>query len=423
MSTTLKSNVMQHVKDPAVAGLTRETTYQPLGGASAAVSPPTYARPASDKSKTPLHAVSDNTFIPIRDDSGWFSAFRRDQDDGPVLGTRVVLDSVGAESGRAETCLWEAQDRLGIRLPALIVGGDDAPVGASRDAQTAAALSVEVSTWQAAHRQNDAWMKFAETEAGTPVWQDEAPRSIKELITTTSARTGEQLYRNFPNSAIYGFWLSSGAAVRHKMPRAYSSEIVGYGAHGVKAGATKLDPVGGASDTSKVSFKDNALRFGDTKGKKPSEAGFGQVPRTVYVTQYVCELILQQAGISLSVLRSIHFADAEVKASALTTLTLLALTGHVLAEEDGFLRTGCALVPVEQRLGWVSRGHATPEELTIDSTDEVIEALHESVEETASLGLAFAEPIRLRYSGAEQDLIAERVRVEAAKAFTAADGE
>lgn len=419
MSTTLKDIIKDHVKDPAVAGLALETVYQPLGGTSVAVSPPTYARPTSDKSKTPLHAVSDSTFIPVKDDSGWFSAIRRNNDGSPVLGTRVLIDSVGAESGRAETCIWEAQDRLGIRLPALIVGGGDAlPRSPQSDPQTEAALGVEVSTWEAAHRQSDAWIKFAETEDGTPVWQDGTPGSVKELITTTSSRTGEQLYRYFPNSGIFGFWLSSGSAARHKMSRAYSSEIVGYGAHGVKTGATKLDPVGGASDTSKVSFKDNALTFGEAKGKKPSEAGFGQVPRTVFVTQYACELILQQASISLSVLRSIHFADADVKASALTTLTLLALTGHALAGEDGFLRTGCALVPVEERLGSVSRGHTTPKELTIQSTDEIIDALRDSVEETARLGLTFAEPIHLHYSGAERDLIAERVRVESAKAFT-----
>ncbi|AXE38320.1 type I-G CRISPR-associated protein Cas7 [Acidipropionibacterium virtanenii] len=419
MSTTLKNNVMQHVKDPAVAGLVLETVHRPLGGASVAVSPPTYARPEGDKSRIPLHAVSDTAFIPERDDSGWYSAFRRDPDGSPVLGARVALDSVGAESGMAETCLWNAQDRLGIRLPALIVGGSDAPSGAPEpDSQIAAALRVEASTWEVAHRQNDAWMKFAQTESGTPVWQDEAPGSVKELITTTSPRTGEQLYRHFPNAAIYGFWLSSGSAARHKMPRAYSSEIVGYGAHGVRTGATKLDPVGGASDSSRVSFKDNALKVGGAKGKKPSEAGFGQVPRTVFVTQYACELILQQASISLSVLRSIHFADTQAKDSALTTLTLLALAGHALAGEDGFLRTGCALVPVEERFGWVSRGHASPEELTVNSTDEIIEALQESAKETASLGLAFAEPIRLHYSGAEQHLIAERVKTERDKAFS-----
>ncbi|GAA2094537.1 type I-G CRISPR-associated protein Cas7 [Brevibacterium salitolerans] len=417
MSKTLKDIVKEHVADPAVAGLALETVHRPLGGSSAAVSPPTYSRPEEDRSKAPYHAVSDGAFIPARDESGWYSAIRRNADGSPVLGPRVVLDSVGAQSGASETCLWHSQDRLGISLPALIVGGDSAPEdGAGLDAQVAAALGVEVSTWEAAHRHNDAWVKFAETMDGTPVWQDESSGSVKELITTTSARTGEQLYRYFPNAAVYGFWLSSGSAARHKMPRAYSSEIVGYGARAVKTGATKLDPVGGASEKSNVGFRNNELTTGP-KGKKPSAAGFGQVPRTVYVTQYACELILQQASISLSVLRSIGFADPAVKQSALTTLTLLALTGHALAGEDGFLRTGCALVPVEQRFGWVSRGSATPEALEIESTDAVIEALRESVEETAGLGLALAEPIRLRYSAAERQLITERVEIERAKAF------
>lgn len=420
MSSELKDAVHRHVIDPDTAGLVIETELTPLGGPSTAVAPPTYARETTDRSKDPNFAETENAFVPAKDSEGWHRAIRRG-DEGPVLARRVLIDSVASQSGRAETALWDIQEDLGLELPGITVtGAYDGEPANEVERGIADALRTTISTWTAPHRQADAWVRFAETESGRQVWQEDAPDSVKSLITSTSAATGERLYRNFPNSALYGYWLSSGTATRHRLPRAYSSEVVGYGAQPVTTGTTKLDAAGGASDKSKVKIgADRQLVTGS--GGKPSSAGFGQVPSQPVTTGYVCDLILQQTSLSLAVLRSLTFRDQEVKDAALTVLTLLGMLGHRLAGRDGFLRSGCSLVAVEERWGWMRRGHLHPEPLAVGEFDELKEALLEAIQDTEALGLAFAAPVRLRLSEAEITLIQERVTIESAKQTS--DGE
>lgn len=417
MSSELRDAVYRHVTDPDTAGLVIETELTPLGGRGAAVAPPTYARAAADRSKEPNFAETENAFIPAKDGEGWYREIRR-ADQGPVLAKRVLIDSVAAQSGRAETALWDIQEALGLVLPGITVTGQygDEPTD-EVERQIADALRTTISTWTAPHRQADAWVRFAATESGRQVWQEDAPDSVKSLITSTSAATGERLYCNFPNSAVYGYWLSSGTAARHRLPRAYSSEVVGYGAQPVTTGTTKLDAAGGASDKSKVKIgADGKLVIGT--GNKPSSAGFGQVPSRPVTTGYVCELILQQASLSLTVLRSLTFQDQKAKDAALTVLTLLGMLGHHLAGRDGFLRSNCSLVTVEERWGWVRRGELHPEPLAVSGFDELKDALLEAIQDAEALDLTFAEPIRLRFSEAETTLIQERVKTEYAKQTT-----
>lgn len=272
MSSELKDAVYRHVTDPDTAGLVIETELIPIGGRSTAIAPPTYARDAADRSKEPNFAETQNAFIPAKDSEDWYREIRRG-DQGPVLAKSVLVDSVASQSGRAETALWDIQEDLGLQLPGITVAGayDGEPAN-DLERQTADALKTTISTWTAPHRQADAWVRFAETETNRQVWQENAPDSVKSLITSTSAATGERLYRNFPNSALYGYWLSSGTAARHKLPRAYSSEVVGYGVQPVTTGTTKLDAAGGASDKSKAKIgPDGKLVIGS--GGKPSNAG------------------------------------------------------------------------------------------------------------------------------------------------------
>ncbi|WP_309130788.1 type I-U CRISPR-associated RAMP protein Csb1/Cas7u [Brevibacterium sp.] len=412
MPSQLKQSVLELVRDPAVAGIVVETEYQPLGGRNVAVAPPTYARQQGDNDRTPQHAVSENAFVPARNRDGWLVDIARDENCRPCTAARVIIDSVGSQSGRNEAGLWNSQDRLGARLPGISITVPDDVLSAERDPEIVSALRAEVSSWTAAHRHADAWARFAETDGGKQVWQQNG--QIRELITTTSAATGEQLYRYFPNSAIFGFWLSSGVAARHKLPRSYSSEIIGYGAVPNVTGATKLDPTGGASEKSRVGFKNGELVVGKT-GVEPSKAGFGQIPGQPMTTGYICELILQQASISLAVLRSISFENREIKDAALTVLTLLAMTGHELAAEDGFLRSHCSLLATVQRWGSMRQGQADPITLDVGGLDDLVGALQEAITDAESLGLRFAEPIRLNFSEAQRKLIAERVENERSK--------
>jgi CRISPR-associated protein GSU0053/csb1, Dpsyc system len=419
MTSKLKDEVRRNVLDSNTAGLAIEAEYEPLGGSSTPIAPASYApvKGSSADDKSPTFAVSENAFMPVKTTGGWYSGIER-KDGEPRFVSRVAIDSVGSQSGRAETALWESQEDLGISFPGLIITGEasDSKESSFLQKQIDDALSITVTSWTASHRQADAWARFAVDEDSKQVWQNDAEGSVKSIITTTSADTGEKLYEYFPNSAIYGFWLSSGTAMRHRLPRAYSSEIVGYGAIPVKTGSTKLDVAGGASEKSRLTFgKDGALAARSTAKDKPSVHGFGSVPSSPMITGYVCELILQQSSVSLSVLRSLKFEDSDVKTAALTVLTLLAMAGHALANTDGFLRSGCALVQINRQWGWVRHGQVEPEKLEVTDTEQIIEALREAIEDAAKLGLEFAPPINLKFSPAQRTLIEDRVRTEMSK--------
>jgi CRISPR-associated protein Csb1 len=415
MSSDLKKTVHQHVTDPETAGLVIETELTPLSGPNSVIAPPTYARESNDQRKAPNFAETAEAFVPVKDGEGWYREIRRN-DQGPVLARRVLIDSVASQSGRAETALWETQESLGLVLPGITVtGAYDGEPTTETELQIAATLATTISTWTAPHRQADAWIRFAQTPDGQQVWAGTEPDSVRSLITSTSPASGERLYSNFPNSALFGYWLSSGTATRHKLPRAYSSEVVCYGALPVTTGTTKLDAAGGASEKSRVKVgADGALTVGSGT-TKPSGAGFGQVPSHPITTGYIGGLILQQSSLSLTALRSLTFQDQQVKDAALTVLTLLGMMGHHLAGRDGFLRSSCSLVPLSERWGWMRRGELHPEPLAVGGFDELREALLEAIGDAEALGLSFAEPIRLQFSKAETTLIEERIKAEAAK--------
>lgn len=414
MSNSLKNLVAQQVASPSVQALVMQTELDPLSGKGAPVAPPTYAGESGG-----VHAVSENAFVPELDDNGWANGFVRNQDGSPRLATRVAINSVGAESGRAETALWDNQDRLQVTWPAITVKAAENQKPSPTDLkeqEIADALEAVVSTWTESHRHVGANIKYAALPNGKQVWEDDSPGSVKALITSASSEHGDLLYQHFPNACVYGFWLSSGTAARHKLPRAYSSEIVGYGAHPIESGATKLDGMGGAPKGMSLAFKNGRVDVVAKGGKKPSEFGFGQVPASPATRAYSCELILQQASLSLSVLRKLKFETAEQQNAALTVLTLMVMAGHLLAQEDGFLRSGCALVPVDSRWGWrSSTSGRTVEELDIPTFDEVAEALRQAIQDAQAVGLSFADPIALSFSEAQRQVIETRVKDERAK--------
>lgn len=419
---SLFEQIKSHVADDTVSGLVIEVEYLPLNGPTSPVAPPTYAGD-NQNDKTPRHALTEAAFVPQASDDGWHTDFQRTPDSTPRLAQRVVLNSYAAQSGRSETATWRQQERLGVRLPAIIVDGNPA-ARTVKEPQLADALRHTFSTWDLAHRQNDAWIKFATAGDKTLVWQQEIvgidnetdPSRVKSLIAAASAERADLLYRYFPNSAIYGFWLSSGVAARHRLARAYSSEIVGFGAHPVASGATKLDPTGGALNTTGVTVgSDGSLtvKTTATQRTRPSLAGFGQVPAQSATHAFVCELILEQSSLSLQVLRSLRYPDRRQALAATTVLALLSLAGHALATEDGFLRSGCALVPIDERWGWRRRGTRSPEPLPVADADEIAQALREAIAEAGQAGLSFADPITLTFSEPELEIIRQRVASDA----------
>lgn len=418
---SLLDNIKSHIADGSVSGLVIEVEYEPLSGPTTPVAPPTYA--PKEKGGPAQHSFTPEAFVPKPAEDGWHNALQRDQDYTPRLAPRIVLNSVQAQAGRAELATWQQQERLGVQFPAIVVDGRPA-AEAAKDPQLADALHRSFSTWELAHRQNDAWIKFATTDGKRLVWQqdiagisDTADASeVKSLIAMASAERADLLYRYFPNSAVYGFWISSGVAARHRLARAYSSEIVGFGAHRIMSGATKLDPTGGALNTTGVTVNaDNSLTVKPTSSAKsrPSLAGFGQIPGQPGARTVECELILEQASVSLQVLRGLRYPTQEQALAATTVLTLLSLAGHALATEDSFFRSGCTLVPITEKWGWRHRGQRSPEALPVAPVPEIAEALRTAILEAERTGLSFAEPITLQFSAPELEIISQRVASDA----------
>ena len=191
------------------------------------------------------------------------------------------------------------------------------------------------------------------------------------MLLNISHGRGDLVYSYAPNVAVFGAWLSSGSAHRHAIPRAYSCEITGFSATPVQRAATKLDPTGGSvKGARKIGTVQGGIALVDKGGREPSALGFGQVPAPVADRAVSCELILRQASISFRALDLFRYPEDPdgVKAlAAKRVYVLLAMAGHVLGGQEGFLRSGCDLVTVEERWGWRRHGERMPKDIKVPS--------------------------------------------------------
>lgn len=429
--SSLYDSMTEMVADPAVSALIIEEELEPAKGRYATIAPPTYAgESAQDPAK---FAESSDVLVPARTESGWHHDYRRDDNGEPRRRPSVIINSLGACADNAETATYVQQERLGVRLPAVVLDGSEVgddriekllktkkeqPETDGHRQQITQAVDLQVSSWEAAHRMADSWFMYGnELEAKQQVWAGDS--ALKQVLLNISHESGDIVYQNAPNAAIFGNWLSSGTARRHAIPRAYSCEITGYGASGISKGATKLDPTGGASEASRlrVSASGLASTEGGKGAKKPSEVGFGQVPSKVRNRGYQCELILKQASISLKALDRFVYIDDGDRQKALAAkrvYVLLAIAGHLLAQEDGFLRSECDLVMVDQRWGWRRHGNRVPEPIDPPTLDDTADALRRAVTDAEEHGLVFAEPVRITLSDAQVGLVIDRVLKEGA---------
>lgn len=426
---SLYTDITAALEDPRTTALIMQAELEPSGGPGAVVAPPTYA--ADGEGPTAKFAFTPAAPVPALNDAGWFHEFERTADGGVRQAPRVVVNSLGAEAGACETSLYRQQQRLGVSLPAFVVGGDvEAPervetfLASSKKAkeltsdfareQLREALATVVSSWEMAHRQADAWIRYAEKD-GEQLWKGEG--ETKRIIQSIGVKDGAATFRYGPNSAVYGAWLSSGTPVRQAIPRAYASEITGYGATPVYRSNTKLDGEGGASSSSRLQLKAGVLATATgSGGKEPSKLGFGQVPGKNQVAGFTVELLLRQASVSVKALRRFQYEGERAEAQSLAATrvyVLLAMAGHLLSGEDLFLRSGCDLVNVEERWGWRRHGRRAPEEMEVPAVEAVAEALREALAAAAEAGLEFAAPIQLSLSAPEMELIAERMVAEA----------
>lgn len=394
--------------DPTVSALAIEHDLEPMAGFGTPVAAPTYNNAMG---REPERPVSPEAFLPAPDTAGWLSGVLRDETGRPVTAPAVVLDSVPAQAGRAETALWQFRQHLG-GLPGFLA---TAPEDADPDV-----AGVAVSSWQASHRHADAWLRYAtDTAGGAPLWAQQHNAAGALLAGLNSTDDASALFSYAPNSALFGFWMSTGVTRRHRQPRVYRSEIVGYGARPHYSGASKMDAVPSDKDTelSRAEFG-MAAKKKQADSTRPSELGFGPVPGNAEVHGFVCERIAARAELSLAPLRAMRYGDDEHeparRRAASVALLVLGLAGDTLSRQDTLLRSGCDLLPTSSRYGWRVQGQSQPQPVTLppeaSELDWWSQQLTRALEGCQRHGLSFAEPVQLVLSPPQQQVITDAVQ-------------
>ena len=263
------------------------TNYVPAEGHGASISPATYA--GDEKAGRPAGAAWTES-TPMR---------TLDAEGNIVLGeskSSVIIDSQASQTTRAENALWELRDELS--LPGIVVSEPETDVlkdvfeaafaravkagkiSANYDKETLMAdyltrlnfKSSSISSWTLPHRHIDGLIRIATTDSSgntsKEVWKEKG--ELYHKLISASPQQLKTLMTLSPNSLLYGFWLSSGAPLLHKVARSYSYDISGYGANKISYGSTKMSTLPTDASLRYVENKEGDLVEGGS-GKRASE--------------------------------------------------------------------------------------------------------------------------------------------------------
>ena len=256
----------------------------------------------------------------------------------------VVLDAVQSQANRAEEALLRARraGRVGLPLLELRHAGDPPTV---------------LSSLEFPHRYADAYLRDS-LLAGVKFDKSELGRSM--LGATLADATA--LFRHDPGSLVFGAWNSHRKGRQQKFPRVYASEVIGWDPQVGARAAGRMDPsslVGAARPTGDGDW-DYSPATEKVKGARLSEIGHGNVAPGRQHGGVTVTSASRMATVSLAGLDRIGFGAAghEAAIAARAALAAYALLADRLAfgGPSLWLRSGCELVLVEERLEWVSRG-------------------------------------------------------------------
>ena len=340
--------------------------YQPTGGSGAKVSPPTY--PNDTK------YITEKRYL------------------GGELTETVLIDAVQSQANRVEEALIDAVDDGIVALPYLVTEADINGV------------HFRVTSLDAPHRSPDAYFRDSETADGTAFDASDVGRALR----AADERSARALYRHSPVDLTLGMWDSQRGGRGLRLPRAYTSEMIGVSPSRGARAAGRLDPYN--IPTTEVFLAEGdpthwSLNSADIKGKskkgKTSNVNHGNALASDAPGGFAVAEVQRLAVVSLKVLRRLRFPDGDqrspdVDAAARTVLAALTIMGDRLAFSDStlFLRSGCDLSLVSESAQWVGRGE--PISVPLPSPGDAIALFKQAVDHAASLGLEFAEPVLLR---------------------------
>ncbi|MGH9165585.1 MAG: type I-G CRISPR-associated RAMP protein Csb1/Cas7g [Acidimicrobiales bacterium] len=335
-------------------------SYEPAGGASEKISPPTY--PVGDKTKPPYLL-----------EQRW---------EGDKQVEVVLVDSRQAQANRCEEALQDDVDAGRLALPHLAL------------ATEVHGTAIRITSLQAPHRSRDAYFRDAAADDGDLF--DRTP--VGAALRDARPEDASPLYRHSPADLVYGVWDSHrGLRLAPRFPRVYTSEMVGWHAAVGQRAAGRFDLY--VSGGRKVAGGNDNWQPGDgKKGKRMSELGHGSIPPSpskkdgtllpggVHVQRISRAGSLGFAGLARVRLGAL---DAAGHRAARAVLAALALLGDRLAfgRAGVFLRSGADLVLVEESMAWVGRGAEEPLALSIDDARELFEL---AVARAAAAGAGWA---------------------------------
>lgn len=373
------------------------TSFEPSTGKGTRIAPATYA--ASQDGSTPAGpAWTPDTPIAHLDNDGAISFHG--------TGSSVVIESQGSQVTRSESLLWDLRDELS--LPGVVIGmGNDDFVETiraqiSKDAnfegldkdvvlhdylRSMQVADNSLSSWITPHRHVDGIIREASlTPDGKTIFWHTDDESVS-IVKRASVNRPRDLLKIAPNAMIYGYWLSTGAPVLHKLARSYQSDIVGYGVTKATYGANKIPTMQPHSSHMFAREDDGTLKEVAKGGSKPSELLLGSVVSSSQKTAYAQE-ILGRASISVSGLRA-NLSKGDLteseKDAALDALVHIALLGHKLREDQWDIRSGCTLIP--EQTFWVAKTPEGDTTLEIPTTSELVSATKDAVSKAQDMGV------------------------------------
>lgn len=362
----LTFDVLSSALSGMAAGFRSVTRLQPLDGPGGKIFPATYANG--------VYAIEKRRIV---DTSG----AEREVDC-------VLIDSVQAQSNRAEQALKSAIEDRKISLPLIEVDFGGVNERFRTPIENLTSLDVP-------HRLADAILRDSELPGGIRFSKSDFAKcwSRSNLWDATA------VYELCPTALVFGMWGSpeKPGGLGAKFERAYVSEIVAVDVERVdKRFGFRIDPIGSSKSVGLKERPDGGFDVGSGK-LRPSELNHGNIPFDSTNAGIRCRYAEQATVVSLGALRKLRFPVKGKESPAINTagravLGALGLCAGVLASEMGTsLRSRCQLVPESER-EWelIDRPGTKPRTFKL-SGDDAIQLLNNAIQSAKSAGLCWME--------------------------------
>ena len=354
---------------------------------------------------------------------GEYASYGKKDNEGKFESENVIVNSVAAESNRAEMALLAAYQEGKITFPDVLVH--------------IKSKQRSYSTIELPHRIFDSVIRDSKLNDERFGYTD-----LGEKLANTSLANNTWMFHTAPTSLVFGFWDSQGTG--SKSERLYVSEIEAKDVYHGKAPGGRLDPlviekesgtlyessnpeIDGpwTLDPKKAVLKSNKPVLYKKKGT-PAEAVHGHIPPSfkeksgkVKAGGVFAESIVQTAVFNVTHLKKMKFPNPETgeripeeEHAYRMVLATLGIAAYSLMFDFGFdLRSRCLLIPMsEPELQFIGRTTQDVTRMAL-TTQDALQAYEYAVAQLKKLGLPWnCDPICLQASADLETLVANSDR-------------